>query len=290
MDDKAKWAAINDIVTVCRRMWQKGFVANHDGNVSVRAGDVLLATPTAVSKADVIPENILTLDMNGNKIAGPLKPFSEIQLHLAAYRSRPDVQAVVHAHPSYATACGACGAAIEKIFMPEAVVSIGDNVPVAEFAMPGSPENERIIADIFSRANVCMLPGNGVLAVGKDIMQAYLRLELVEHLAKMQCIAQGIGRPFEMAKADADKLLEKHVAAGLAAPDAAGGKSNLPKQTEQYDDIRRLIAEEINAILGDQVSSERSKESSEAGLNSLDPSPTKGLRMTNAVKICQRGH
>ncbi len=250
MDDKAKWAAINDIVTVCKRMWQKGFVANHDGNVSVRAGEVLLATPTAVSKADVIPETILTLDMNGNKLAGPLKPFSEIQLHIAAYRSRPDVAAVVHAHPPYATVLGACGVAIEKIFMPEAVVSIGDNVPVAEFAMPGSPENVRIISDIFSRANVCMLPGNGVLAVGKDIMQAYLRLELVEHLAKMQYIAKGIGRPFEMTRADMDKLLEKHAAAGLAAPGAAGGSGNVPKQTEQYDDIRRLIAEEVRAVLG----------------------------------------
>lgn len=248
-ENKLKWKAILDIVTVCKKMWQKEWVANHDGNVTVRIGNELLATPTAVSKADVIPEIILTLDMDGKKLAGPGKSFSEASIHLAAYRARGDVMAVVHAHPPYATARGACGIPLNRPFIPESVVSIGDTVPVIPFAMPGDPANERAVAETLQTSNVFMMQGNGVFATGTDVMQAYLRLELVEHLAKMEFIAKQTGVPFEISDADKAKLLEKREAAGLAPPQGKDSTSSSISQNITSDNLSEIIAQEIKAIL-----------------------------------------
>jgi L-fuculose-phosphate aldolase len=249
MENQERWKATVDIVTASKRMWQRGWVANHDGNLTAKltasshpersegspSQPFLLATPTAVSKADITPEIILTLDMNGKHLAGPGKPFSEINLHVAVYRARPDIMAVVHAHPPYATARGACGLPLEKAFIPESVVSIGNIVPVAPYTMPGTPENAEAVANILSHANVFMITGNGVLAVGADIMQAYLRIELVEHLAKMDFIARQLGSPLEIPAEDIAKLLEK--------------RFDKPRSSS-HDDIRKIIAEEIKSVLG----------------------------------------
>lgn len=209
---------VNQIVKYSQKLDQKGFSANHDGNISVRFEDGLLATPTAVSKGEVVPEIVITLDMQGNKVAGIGKPFSEIKLHLAAYNVRPDIKAVVHAHPPYATARGLLQLPI-KPTLPEAIVSIGALIPVAEFAMPGDAANANIIAATVYQSNVFMLPGNGVFAVGDCIEQAYLRLELVEHLAKIEFYARQMGGPMlELAPENINKLVEKNRAAGLAPP------------------------------------------------------------------------
>src|SRR3989344_8023424 len=149
-----------EIVKFCLRLDQKGFGANHDGNISAKFEETLLATPTAVCKGFVTPEMILTLDFEGKKIEGLGKPFSEMQLHLAAYRARPEIAAVIHAHPPFATARGLVGEPLAPQ-LPEAVVSIGAQIPVVPFAMPGDAANESIIADGLGMADVLLLPGNG---------------------------------------------------------------------------------------------------------------------------------
>ncbi len=159
---------IDAIVEVCQKMDQKGWVANHDGNVSLKFEDHLLATPTAVSKTDITPAMIIDLDMTGKKIAGVGNPFSEVKLHLAAYNARQDVGAVVHAHPPFAMARGMAGDDF-SVNVPEAVVSIGDVIPVTPYAFPGSSENTNSIASALARADVFMMAGNGVLAVGRDL-------------------------------------------------------------------------------------------------------------------------
>jgi len=240
---------VEKIVWVCQRLDRKGFGANHDGNVSAMLDGGLLATPTAVSKGVITPEMIITLDMEGKKTAGIGKPFSEIQLHLAAYRARPDAAAVVHAHPPFATAWGLSGEALRPS-IPEAVVSIGEVVPVVPFAMPGAKENEDLVAGALRAADALMMQGNGVLAVGADVEQAYLRLELVEHVAQIQFYLARTGRSFALPRGDLERLLEKRAALGLgpkvqagSAPPAAGvaGRS--------VDEIRDIIAEEIRKVL-----------------------------------------
>lgn len=239
---------IKGIVDVCQKLDQKGFGANHDGNVSVKYGDAIYATPTAMSKGDITSDTIITLDMSGNKIGGYGKPFSEVKLHLAAYRSRPDVNAIVHAHPPYSTARGLVGLPLDKPGIPESVVSIGDKVPVAPFAMPGDAAGDDIVARMLEVSNVFMMPGNGVLSVGTDLNMAYLRLELVEHLAKIEQIARELGEPMVLSNSDIDKLLDKRAAAGLAPPKDLRVTSHDSRVTTNVD-IQTIIEEEVTKVL-----------------------------------------
>ena len=239
---------IKAIVEICQKLDRKGWVANHDGNVSVLYEETLLATPTAASKADIVPEMILTLDMEGNKLQGVGKPFSEINLHLAAYRARKDITAVVHAHPPFAMARGLVGGDFE-ISVPEAIVSIGDVIPVARYAIPGAKEHDEIITEALSGCDIFMMPGNGVLSVGRDVKEAYLRMELLEHLLKIDYYAKSMGNGMVIPEEDKQKLLEKRAAIGLG-PKGVNVPISAPKnQDNQKDLLKDLIAQEIKKVL-----------------------------------------
>lgn len=240
------------IVEICQKLDRKGWVANHDGNVTLRFEGNLLATPTAVGKADIVAEMILDLDMEGKKLQGIGKPFSEVKLHLAAYRCRDDVNAVVHAHPPFSMARGLVGGDFE-INVPEAVVSIGDAIPVVPYAFPGAPENDRIIADALAKGDLLMMPGNGVLAVGRDIKEAFLRMELLEHLLKIDYYTKSMGTPMTLPAADKQKLLEKRASIGLG-PKQVNYPTTPPQEAPhqpqaQNDVIKDLIAQEIKKVL-----------------------------------------
>jgi L-fuculose-phosphate aldolase len=254
--DSLRESLIGDIVAVCHNLAAKGWVANHDGNVTVRFEDALLATPTAVSKADMTAGMIITLDREGKKLQGTGNPFSEITLHLAAYRARPDIQAVVHAHPPIATARGLAGGDF-AVLLPEAVVSIGDSIPVVRQALPGVAENEALVADALGRCDLFMMAGNGVLACGRDLKEAFLRMELLEHLLRIDHYGKGM-RPFRtLPAADKAKLLEKRSALGLGpakAPAAvrpsADETFHIPAEANEW--IKDIIIEELKKILGDK--------------------------------------
>lgn len=244
---------IKAIVEISQKLWAKGWVANHDGNVSVRFEDMLLATPTAVSKGDIISEMILTLDMEGKKLQGIGKPFSEIKLHLAAYRAREDINAVVHAHPPFSMARGLVGGDFE-INVPEAVVSIGGVIPVARYAMPGAKENDEFIAEALSRCDVFMMAGNGVLSVAADVKDAFLRMELLEHLLKIDYYAKSMGTVMSLPLEDKQKLLEKRASIGLGTktvkfPATSKESDSQPQIQVQTDLIKDLIAEELKKVL-----------------------------------------
>jgi len=240
---------INQIAKYAQKLDQKGFGANHDGNISAKLDNVLLATPTAVSKGNVVEDIILTLDLEGKLLSGNGKPFSEIQLHLAAYKARADVQAVVHAHSPFATARGLVGKALKPV-LPEAIVSVGDIIPVVAFAMPGAKENIEIIAQALAEVDVFMMPGNGVMAVGDSVEQAYLRLELVEHLAKIDYYALHMGKPMELGDANLAKLLEKRAAIGLGPkkPKILSLETTAKPYDSQLTMIKKIIAEEIQKM------------------------------------------
>ena len=242
---------IKAIVEICQKIDIKGWTANHDGNVSLRFEDMLLATPTAVSKADIVPEMILTLDMEGKKLQGIGKPFSEIKLHLAAYKTREDIHAVVHAHPPFAMARGLVGGDFQ-ISVPEAIVSIGDVIPVTAYAIPGAKEHEQIIAEALAKCDVFMMPGNGVLSVGRDVKEAYLRMELLEHLLKIDYYAGSMGTVMTIPEEDKRKLLEKRASIGLG-PKPVNIPSSSPEQNSKSQDrndvIKDLIAQEIKKVL-----------------------------------------
>lgn len=184
------------VAAFARELHARGWVANHDGNVSCRDGNGFVCTPTATSKRVLTDRDSLQLDAAG-KVVGQGKVFGEIGLHLAVYGRRPDVGAVIHAHPpnSTAIACAATGVLghpIARPFIAEAVVSLGPAIPIVPFAMPGDAA-VRALAPWCESVDAVLLGNHGVLAWGADLEQAYLRLELVEHLAKIAIAALPLG-------------------------------------------------------------------------------------------------
>ncbi|MDP3278016.1 MAG: class II aldolase/adducin family protein [Deltaproteobacteria bacterium] len=188
-------------------LWTKGWVANHDGNLSARVSDDrLVCTPTATSKRDLDERHLVVTDTSGAQISGSKKPFGELNIHLAVYRARPDIAAVVHAHSPYATALGASGREL-ACFLPEAVVSLGARVPLAPLAAPG-PGAVTAIEPLIAKFDAVLVQANGVWAWGVDVEQAFLRLELVEHLACIAHHAQSWGGPQPLPQDMLERLLE----------------------------------------------------------------------------------
>lgn len=198
------------VAQTARRIHAAGWAANHDGNVSVRLGkDRFLITPTATSKAEVTESTLVVVDGAGKVVEGTKKPPGETELHLAAYRARPDVDAVLHAHPPYATAFGAARVPLEPVCLPEAVVSLG-LIPLAPFAMPKTPLATEAVSRCAVEADAMLLPGNGALTLAPDVALAYLRMELVEHLAKILHHARALGGAQPLPAAEMAKLLEQN--------------------------------------------------------------------------------
>ena len=209
----------DQIVRYCRRMDSKGWTANHDGNVTVRLGGGRLgATPTARSKADLEGDDLIELDESGKKVSGSGGAFSEVAVHLRVYRARPEIEAVVHAHPPAATAVGCANQEMVTSAVPEAVVSIGPGVPLVGLALPGSDDLWRELDPLLPHYDAVMIAGNGVFAWGKTLEQAFLRLELVEHLAKILLASLPLGGPRLLAPEHIAALLKKRADAGLALP------------------------------------------------------------------------
>lgn len=209
----------NDVAQMARALHAYGFVANHDGNVSVRLGDKkrFMATPTATSKRLVEAHDVITVDVEGKVLSGRKKLFGEWHLHAACYQARPDVNAVIHAHPVAATAFGVARKALGVPPLPEIVVSLGAHVPTLDYAMPKSPGQDRAIKRALTDgdADAFLLAGNGVVTVGVDLEQALLRLELVEHWAKIAVAAVALGGAQPLPADDVKKLLEARSKAGL---------------------------------------------------------------------------
>ncbi|MCM3340078.1 class II aldolase/adducin family protein [Paenibacillus sp. MER TA 81-3] len=168
-----------------RRMYLKNFVAANDGNITVKTGpNTIWATPTGVSKGFMTPDMLVKMDLNGKVLAGNRKPSSEIKMHLRVYAENPDVQAVTHAHPPVATSFAIAGIDLDQAVSPEAVVILG-KVPVAPYATPGTQEVPDSIAPYCKDYNAVLLANHGALTWGKDIVEAYYRLESLEHYALM---------------------------------------------------------------------------------------------------------
>lgn len=226
MTDPRLRAALADYA---RRLHARGWVANHDGNLSVRLpGDRYLVTPTATSKAEVTPDSLLVVD-SGGRALGAGKPFSEVGLHLAVYRARPDVHAVVHAHPPTATGFAVAGAPLDQPMIAEAVVSLGPGVPTVPYAPPGDAAC-RALEPFVPRHDAVLMANHGVLAWGKDVEQAYLRLELVEHLARIALVAQQLGGVRPLPRESLGALLEARRKAGLGQAASCALDEEPPKR------------------------------------------------------------
>ena len=227
---------------------ERGRVANHDGNVSARLPDGGFAiTPTAVSKRACPPDSIVVCGADG-KPRSRGRPPSEVALHVGAYRARPKVNAVIHAHPPYASAFALARRPL-SVAMPEVVVSLGHEIPLAPMALPKDPAVADVAATALSVADAVLLTANGVLVVGEDLEQAYLRCELVEHYARIVSIAGCIGGVVDLEPAATNKMLELRHKAGLGPKPTAAPSSSASDQSLSGM-IRPIVAEEISRVLG----------------------------------------
>lgn len=208
-----------DLAELARHLHEAGWVANHDGNASLRLADGkrFLATPTATSKRLVDAHDVITVDIEGKVLSGRKKLFGEWHLHAACYKARADVNVVLHAHPPAATAFGVARKPLGVPPLPEMVVSLGGQVPLIDYALPKSAAQDAAVQRALTEgdADAVLLAGNGVVAVGADPEQALLRLELVEHWAKILVAAAPLGGAQALPAEDVKKLLEARTKAGL---------------------------------------------------------------------------
>ena len=209
-----------DIVEVGRRLWTRGFVASNDGNISVRiAPDRLLVTPSNVSKGFMAPDMMCVTDLNGGLIAGApgRKPSSEILMHLVAYRERPDVGAVVHAHPALATGFAVAGIPLDRAVLAEVITTLG-SIPIAEYATPSTSELPDAVRRYIKAHDGMLLANHGALTVGPDLMSAYFKMETIEHFAKISLVARTLGRENLITREEVDRLQGLRGMYGIKSP------------------------------------------------------------------------
>ncbi len=178
----------------------------NDGNVSIRLDDDrILCTPTAVSKGFVEPEDLIICDLNGCKINGKREGTSEIAMHLTIYSLRPDVRSVVHAHPPVATGFASAGRALDKAMLPEVVIQLGA-VPLASYGLPGTPALSDGMLPYIPHYDAMLLENHGCTAYGRDVWEAFFRMEMVEHFARITFVAEMLGGAQALPREEVEKL------------------------------------------------------------------------------------
>ena len=197
------------ICDICHKMWQLGWVAANDGNVSVKLPDgTFLATPTGMSKSFITPEKLVHIDQDGQVLDAPawLKPSSEIKMHLRCYKEREDVGAVLHAHPPVATGYAVANKPLDEYSMIETVIALG-SIPVTPYGTPSTYEVPDRIAPYLGEHDALLLQNHGALTVGADLITAYYRMETLELFAKISLNAYLLGGAKEISRENIDRLI-----------------------------------------------------------------------------------
>lgn len=197
------------ICDICHKMWQQGWVAANDGNVSVKIDEnTFLATPTGISKSFMTPDKIVKINEKGEMIEeNPgYKPSSEIKMHLKCYKDRDDVGAVVHAHPPTATGFALAHKHMDVYSLIECVIALG-SVPIAPYGTPSTDEVPKSIEPYLQHHDVILLENHGALSVGSDLVTAYYRMETLELWAKTSLVAQLLGGEKEISRENIDRLI-----------------------------------------------------------------------------------
>jgi L-fuculose-phosphate aldolase len=268
-----------DIVEVGRRLYARGYTASNDGNISVRIDAArLLMTPSNVCKGFMKPEMLCITDLEGRKLEGDRNPSSEIQMHLEVYRQRPDVQAVVHAHPPVATAFAVAGIPLDRAVLAEVVTTLG-SVPIAEYATPSTKELPEAVRKYVRAHDGMLLANHGALTLGSDLFSAYYKMETIEHFANISFVARMLGGERLLSRDEVMRLqglrgrygitspapiCDDPVSASeagaedcqvLYAPPSAPGERLVPARVAPIgaDDEIRLTYRELTALIEDAV-------------------------------------
>ncbi len=249
-----------DIVEIGRRVYDRGFVASNDGNISVRLDDDrLLMTPTGVSKGFMTPDMLVTTDLAGRKLTGDRDASSEILMHLAVYELRPDVKAVVHAHPPTATGFAVAGIPLDRAVLAEVVTTLG-SIPIADYGTPSTTELADAVRRYIRAHDGLLLANHGALTVAHELYAAYYKMETVEHFARISLVARQLGGERVLSREEVDRLQNLRERYGISAPaplcppdqDAGDGVSCQVVDAPSSPDARLVSVSEKprDAVLG----------------------------------------
>ena len=201
-----EWQVRRDIVDIGKKIYDKDLVAATDGNISARvAGNRVLITASGSCLGELKPDELIYIDLEGKKLSGSGKPTGEVSMHLAAYNERPDIQAVIHAHPPITTGFTIAGHSLAQCIIPEVVLIFG-TIPTTEYATISTDEGAEVIRTLIKQHDALVLDRHGTLTVGPDLTTAFHKLEKVEYCARVTLTAFQLGHVKTLSKGELEKL------------------------------------------------------------------------------------
>jgi len=239
-----------------RKLYERRYVVATEGNLSVRLDDGrILATPAGLCKGDLSADDMVITDLDGAHLEGRRKPSSELPMHLRVYRERPRVFAVVHAHPPICTGFATAGIPLDPALMAEVVVTLGC-VPLAEYGTPSTNELADAVGHYIRDYDALLLANHGALTVGKDLLDAYYKMETLEHYAEINLVARTLGRVQPISAENVEKLVALRSRYGVdgakvQCPVPTGGRcpsEDSDKIVMTRDELARLIEDAIRTI------------------------------------------
>jgi len=247
------YTARREICEAGRRIYQSGYVAANDGNVSARIGeDRVLCTPTGVSKGFLTEDMLAICDLDGQQVSGRLKISSEIRMHLEIYRLRPDIQAVVHAHPPTATGFAVAGIDLTQCVLPEVVIGLG-GIPLAQYGTPGGVEIVEPMKPLLAKYDAVLMANHGVVTLGKSITDANFKMETVEHFAKIALVARQLGMTKTLDTQQVQQLVDLRSQHGISdrpSCDLDGKPLPSPAGTPEAGLVEAITREVLQRIKG----------------------------------------
>jgi L-fuculose-phosphate aldolase len=213
------------IVEIGRRVYEDGYVAASDGNISARLHDgTIVTTPTMICKGRMKESDLVLVDIDGTKLRKEERnPSSEFSMHREIYRLRPDIHAIVHAHPPFGTGFAVANVPLDKPLLSEVILTLGC-VPLTAYGTPSTRELVDSLTPFIPHHDALLLANHGAVAYGTDLEAAFARMETLEHFAKIALIAKIVGQPKELPPEAISKLLDVREKSGYMSPDARGGQ------------------------------------------------------------------
>src|SRR4051794_34337167 len=225
-DLMSEWKLREEMCEIGRRVYNKGFAAANDGNISFRLGeDRVLCTPTRVSKGFMKPDDLCIVDLDGKQVSGTKKRSSEILLHLAVMKERPDVRATIHTHPPHATAFAVAHEPVPKCILPEFEVFLGE-VAIAPYETPGTQAFAETILPYVKDTDTIILANHGTITYGSDLQDAYFKTEIIDAYCRILILAKQLGTVNYYSDEKAAELIRIKPGLGIPDPRLARGLEN----------------------------------------------------------------
>lgn len=204
---RTDWETRRDIIAFGAKVYLNGMAAATDGNISLRMHtDRIMITSSGTSLGSLNANDLVYMDMDGNRLDYSCNPSSELPMHLLIYRQRPDINAIIHAHPPYATAFTLAGIPMSEPILPEVVIMMGA-IPTATYATPSTEESAEVIRPLIKNHDVILLDHHGAVTCGKTLDDAYLKMEKLEHAAKTILAAKSLGNASPLSEDKLSKLM-----------------------------------------------------------------------------------